>query len=77
MHFKDKCWYLVQCKPRESFRVEQYLLNQNYKCFYAAYFFKRKCKNEIRTEIQPLFRYYLFVLLGKMIISLLYVLPVA
>lgn len=65
MHFKDKRWYLVQCKPRESFRAEQHLLNQNYKCFHPTYIFKRKFKNQIRTQIQPLFRYYLFVLLGQ------------
>lgn len=57
-------WYLVQCKPRESFRAEAHLKNQNYTCFHPTYPVKRKISGKINITIAPLFPSYLFVLLS-------------
>ncbi|MBI5447815.1 MAG: transcription/translation regulatory transformer protein RfaH [Gammaproteobacteria bacterium] len=65
MYSQDKCWYLVQCKPRESFRAELHLKNQHYECFHPTYSVKRKFKSSVRSVIQPLFPHYLFVLLNQ------------
>lgn len=63
---KDGRWYLVQCKPRESFRAEANLTNQGYQCFHPTYPVKRKTAGVIQTTIAPLFPHYLFVLLNPM-----------
>lgn len=60
----DKKWYLVQCKPRESFRAAMHLNNQGYTCFHPTYPVKRNNKRKLITIIEPLFPYYLFVLLN-------------
>ena len=57
-------WYLVQCKPRESFRAEAHLKNQSYTCFHPTYPIKRKVAGKIHLSIAPLFPHYLFVLLN-------------
>ena len=57
-------WYLVQCKPRESFRAEMHLQNQNYTCFHPTYPVKRKIAGKTHVTIAPLFPHYLFVLLS-------------
>ena len=57
-------WYLVQCKPRESFRAEAHLQNQNYTCFHPTYPVKRKIAGKISVTIAPLFSHYLFILLS-------------
>ena len=62
--FKDSRWYLVQCKPRESFRAEMHLNNQNYTCFHPTYPVKRKISGRIQPVTVPLFPHYLFVLLN-------------
>lgn len=54
-------WFLVQCKPRESFRAEMHLENQGYPCFHPTHRIKRKRAGTIKTEISPLFPFYLFV----------------
>lgn len=61
---KDSRWYLVQCKPRESFRAEVHLNNQNYTCFHPTYPIKRKVSGHVQSVIVPLFPHYLFVLLN-------------
>ena len=58
-------WYLVQCKPRESFRAEAHLQNQNYTCFHPTYPVKRKIAGKVHVTIAPLFPHYLFVLLNE------------
>lgn len=58
-------WYLVQCKPRESFRAEMHLINQNYTCFHPTYPIKRKVAGRMQVTIAPLFPHYLFVLLSE------------
>ena len=57
----DSQWYLVQCKPRESFRAEMHLLNQGYTCFHPTQRVKRKRFGSITLVLEPFFPYYLFV----------------
>jgi transcriptional antiterminator RfaH len=57
----DGRWYLVQCKPRESFRAELNLKNQGYECFHPTYPVKRKIAGSVQSVISPLFPHYLFV----------------
>ena len=58
-------WYLVQCKPRESFRAELNLNNQGYNCFHPTYPVKQKIFGSIKSIIAPLFPHYLFILLNE------------
>lgn len=60
----DGRWYLVQCKPRESFRAEANLQNQGYQCFHPTYPVKRKVGGVVQSVIVSLFPHYLFVLLN-------------
>ena len=61
----DGRWYLIQCKPRESFRAETNLNNQGYQCFHPTYPVKRKIAGVVQSVIAPLFPHYLFVLLNS------------
>jgi len=60
----DGRWYLIQCKPRESFRAEANLINQGYECFHPTYPVKRKVAGVVRSVISPLFPHYLFIRLS-------------
>lgn len=62
----DGRWYLVQCKPRESFRALVNLNNQGYQCFHPTYPVKRKVAGVLKLDIAPLFPHYLFILLSPM-----------
>ena len=62
--YNESDWYLVQCKPRESFRAEIHLRNQGYTCFHPTYPVKKKVAGTVQTVISPLFPCYLFVLLS-------------
>ena len=64
--YQSSRWYLVQCKPRESFRAELHLKNQNYTCFHPTYTVKRKRAGCIQHVFTPLFPHYLFVQLNDM-----------
>jgi len=57
-------WYLVQCKPRESFRATTNLKNQGYTCFHPTYHVKRKRAGSIVSVLEPLFSHYLFIQLS-------------
>ena|SRR3990167_2575272 len=57
-------WYLVQCKPRDSFRAALNLENQGFHCFHPTYPVKRKLAGTVRVVIAPLFPHYLFILLN-------------
>ena len=61
----DGRWYLIQCKPRESFRAEVNLNNQGFQCFHPTHPVKRKVSGVVRSVIVPLFPHYLFVLLNS------------
>jgi len=63
--YQSAQWYLVQCKPRESFRAEAHLQNQNYTCFHPTYPVKRKIAGKTNITITPLFPHYLFILLSQ------------
>jgi len=62
--FPDSHWYLVQCKPRESFRAAMHLENQGYTCFHPTYHVKRKRAGSISLVLEPLFSHYLFIQLS-------------
>ena len=62
--YKSSRWYLVQCKPRDSFRAEQHLTNQNYTCFHPTHPIKRKTQNGVQSLLAPLFPHYLFIKLS-------------
>ncbi|GGI82235.1 transcription/translation regulatory transformer protein RfaH [Legionella impletisoli] len=68
--FKENKWYLVQCKPRQTFRAELHLTNQGYHCFHPTYPVKKKVRTNgtiaIQTTIEPLFPHYLFVSLSNL-----------
>ena len=64
MMYQSSRWYLVQCKPRESFRAQEHLEHQDYVCFHPTYPVKRKIAGRIQSVIVPLFPHYLFVLLN-------------
>jgi len=57
-------WYLIQCKPRESFRAAMHLENQGYTCFHPTYYVKRKRAGSVTLVLEPLFPHYLFIQLG-------------
>lgn len=61
MRFSDMAWYLVQCKPKESFRAVMHLENQGYTCFHPTHHVKRKRSGKVTSLLEPLFPYYLFV----------------
>lgn len=63
---RDSKWYLVQCKPRESFRAEMHLINQGYRCFHPTHPLKKKSRDSTQAVLSPLFPYYLFVSLDKL-----------
>ncbi|MDP3705972.1 MAG: hypothetical protein Q8R24_08705 [Legionellaceae bacterium] len=43
-------WYLLQCKPRESFRAKIHLTNQGYQCFHP----RLPLKKNLVTQFKPL-----------------------
>lgn len=61
--YKEADWYLIQCKPRESFRAEMHLRNQGFECFHPTHPIKKNNAGSIQTIQAPLFPYYLFVCL--------------
>ncbi len=63
--YQSSQWYLVQCKPRESFRAESHLINQQFTCFHPTYPIKRKIAGRMHVTIAPLFPHYLFILLNE------------
>ena len=62
--YLDSHWYLIQCKPRESFRAVIHLENQGYVCFHPTHRVKRKRAGHISLVVEPLFPYYIFVRLS-------------
>ena len=59
-------WYLVQCKPRESFRAEAHLTYQSYVCFHPTYPVKRNIAKGVKCINAPLFPHYLFIFLTEL-----------
>lgn len=54
-------WYLVQCKPRHTFRAEEHLTHQGFECFLPTHPVKRKHRQTTRVVTEPLFPHYLFL----------------
>lgn len=65
MMLNESRWYLIQCKPRDSFRAEFHLRNQGYQCFHPTYPVKRKIAGVVKLVTAPLFPHYLFILLNS------------
>ncbi|OOG20796.1 transcriptional activator RfaH [Thioalkalivibrio denitrificans] len=56
-------WYLVQCKPRESFRAEEHLNNQGFETFHPTHLVHTRVAGRRVRKPAPLFPHYLFVCL--------------
>lgn len=62
---EDWRWYLVQCKPRDTFRAEQHLRNQGFACFHPTHPVKRRRRDRVVWVIETLFPHYLFIRLAS------------
>lgn len=60
----DRCWYLVQCKPRECFRALEHLQNQAFEAFLPTLSREVLRRGKRETVLEPLFPHYLFVRLS-------------
>ncbi|MFB9867427.1 transcription/translation regulatory transformer protein RfaH [Vreelandella sulfidaeris] len=58
-------WYVIQCKGGESFRAAEHLTNQGYEVFHPVLKIKRKRQGKLTMVTEPLFPYYLFILLDQ------------
>lgn len=54
-------WYLVQCKPRDSFRAKSHLDEQGYRTYLPTHSVKRKHARRVYYQTEPLFPHYLFL----------------
>lgn len=54
-------WYVVQCKPQQSFRAEENLKNQGYTCLHPLVYIERIKKGKRCLLQEPLFPGYLFI----------------
>lgn len=59
-----RCWYLLQCKPREVFRAVGHLHNQGYEAFAPTLSREVVRRGKRETVVEPLFPHYCFVLLS-------------
>jgi transcriptional antiterminator RfaH len=57
----DKCWYLVQCKPRQDFRALENLQHQDYDCVLPRHRVEYLRKGQWKVQEEPLFPGYLFI----------------
>ncbi len=60
----DRCWYLIQCKPRECFRAMEHLQNQAFEAFLPTLSREVLRRGKRETVLEPLFPHYLFVRLS-------------
>lgn len=60
----DRCWYLIQCKPRECFRALEHLQNQAFEAFLPTLSREVLRRGKRETILEPLFPHYLFVRLS-------------
>lgn len=60
-------WYVIQCKGNESFRAAEHLTNQGYEVFHPVLNVKRRRQGKLATVTEPLFPYYLFILLDQVV----------
>jgi transcriptional antiterminator RfaH len=60
-----KCWYLVQCKPRQAPRALEHLERQGFQCLLPLHHIQRRHKGQLKQVVEPLFPGYLFINLDK------------
>lgn len=60
-HTTDQSWYLVQCKPRDCFRAQNQLREQEYDVYLPTHTAKRRKARQIYYVTEPLFPHYLFL----------------
>jgi len=53
-------WYVIQSKPRDEYRVEAHLLNQEIEIFLPLLETHQYCSGKMVQRIKPLFPNYLF-----------------
>lgn len=58
---RQKCWYLVQCKPRQDERAEQNLVRQGYEVSRPKYRYQRIFRGQRQWAQESLFPGYLFI----------------
>jgi transcriptional antiterminator RfaH len=54
-------WYLLQCKPQQSYRAQEHLQNQHYHCFLPEITRDQIKKGKRQLITEPLFPGYLFL----------------
>jgi transcriptional antiterminator RfaH len=57
----DLLWYVIQTKPKDEYRVETHLLNQEIEIFLPLLETHQYCSGKMVQRIKPLFPNYLFV----------------
>lgn len=60
-----RCWYVIQCKAKESFRATENLENQGYEVFHPRIQVEKLRQGKLRLLEEPLFPYYLFIHLNE------------
>lgn len=60
-HTTDQSWYLVQCKPRDCFRAQNQLREQEYDVYLPTHTAERRKARQIYYVTEPLFPHYLFL----------------
>ena len=58
-------WYLIHTKPRQEFRAEENLRNQNFEIFLPTIPSQKLIKNKLCVHNVPLFSRYLFIRLDQ------------
>jgi transcriptional antiterminator RfaH len=56
----DLLWYVIQTKPKDEYRVETHLLNQEIEIFLPLLETHQYCSGKMVQRIKPLFPNYLF-----------------
>lgn len=60
-------WYVIQCKAGESFRAAEHLTNQGYEVLHPVIERKRRRRGKLALVCEPLFPFYLFIQLDKIV----------
>ncbi|SDK05028.1 transcriptional antiterminator RfaH [Pseudomonas indica] len=63
--YRDKSWYLVQCKPRQDERAEEHLTRQGYACYRPHCRRERLVRGHRQEATESLFPGYLFIHLAS------------
>ena len=58
-------WYLVQCKPRDSFRAAMHLQNQGYSTFHPTHLVRKRVAGKASIVTEAMFPHYVFVRLHE------------